>query len=457
MKRLLLFICLVVLVGCPQPPKPPPPPKPQPPPVPVAPVDPAPITDGNVTVAYENGLRIIVKRNSDAELVSMQLYIKGGASLRTEANAGLEQLALDVATQGGTTRLDKQAFGERLNELGSSLGASSLHSFSIIGAKSLTREFEATFELLADAFLIPALLLGEVELLRERQLAGIKGRGVAPDGQLDLAVVDAVYAGHPYGNLSSGTVTSVEAFAPGQVGDHLAALRQTSRLELVVVGNVDPDVVRALVKARFGTLPRGDYQPKAIAKPVFEQAHVEVIEAKLPTNYIEASFIGPGWHDEDFAAGIVAMRILGNRVWEEVRTKRNLSYAPKAGFAWRGEVTRGFLYVTAVDPDTTMKVMLDEVRSLQTTPVGPIELAGAKAVFLTTHLMGNQTADGESSWLAACDIVGGDWKLSTQLPARIEAVTAEQMMAFANKHIHWLQTVVIGDPTKVDTALFESL
>jgi hypothetical protein len=62
------------------------------------------------------------------------------------------------------------------------------------------------------------------------------------------------------------------------------------------------------------------------------------------------------------------MSVLGTRVWEEVRTKRNLSYAPAA----RGTnffANQGFLYVTTVLPDSAVKVMLGEVKRLQNEPV----------------------------------------------------------------------------------------
>jgi len=44
-----------------------------------------------------------VKHVPTAELVSMQLYIKGGARFRTKDNAGVEALALRTAVTGGTT------------------------------------------------------------------------------------------------------------------------------------------------------------------------------------------------------------------------------------------------------------------------------------------------------------------------------------------------------------------
>ena len=458
-KSLATAALLAVTVGCPPPPKPPLPPKPPTPaaPAPTVVSDPAPVTDGDVTVSYANGMRILVKYLPDAELVSMQLYIKGGARLRTKQSAGLELLALRVAVNGGTKTLDKQAFGKKLSAMGSELGASSRHAYSTIGAKSLTSEFAGTLQLLSEAFLQPAMPTSEFEIRHAQQLSSVKNRDVDPDGRLSMLVLAAMYQGHPFENLPDGTVESLAGFTSAMASKHLETLRQTSRLQLVVAGNVSAAEVQRLAQQYFGELPRGTYSAAPLPTPKFAAATTKVVAAELPTNYIEASFIGPSWGDEHFATGILTMRLLSRRLFDEVRTKRNLSYAPSARFGWGGDISRGSLYVTAVKADTTIKVMHDEVRRLQTTLVGEKELTGAKSVFVTGRFMANESTNGQASWLAVCDIVGGDWRLSRTLTEQVKAVQPATIQAFAKKYIKNLQTVVLGDPKAVDKALFSSL
>ena len=170
-----------------------------------------------------------------------------------------------------------------------------------------------------------------------------------------------------------------------------------------------------------------------------------------------ASFLGPRWSEPDFATAMVTMRILNDRVWEEVRSKRNLSYAPSAGFRLGSEVTRGLLYVTAVDPNAAWKVMTDEARRLATEPLRRADLDGAKAQLLTASLTSNESTNGQASWLGMCDAMSGDHRTARVLLERVQAVTAEEVAAFAKKRVNKLQLVVLGDATKVDRALFEAL
>jgi predicted Zn-dependent peptidase len=418
--------------------------------------DPAPVTDGDVTVASAHGVKILVKRIPGAEMAALQLYVRGGARDWTAADAGIERLALAVATSGGTETLDKDAFARRLASLGSEIGSEARLDFSAIKAKALGAKWDETFALLADAFLHPALPPAELEIARQRQLNALRHEKENPDALLGLRVHEVIYQGHPFANRSIGTPESVGKIGLDAVKAHLAKLRETSRLIFVTAGDVDPAHVVDRVGAAFGGLPRGAYQGAPFPPISFAKPSLTIAEKKLPTNYIEGAFPAPGWRDADHPDAMVAMNLLRYRFFEEVRTKRNLSYAPGAGLGG-SSVPTGYLYVTAVQPGTTFQVMRDEVRKLQSEPVPEKDLAGTKATFLTSYLMQNESTDGQASMLADAELYGGDWHLARTLPERIRAVTPAGVQAYARKYLTRLQVVVIGDPAKVDKQLFESL
>jgi zinc protease len=456
-----LIALLAGLVACEQPPPSVPPPQP-PLPAPVAtvaapPADPPPVTAGDVTVAYANGVKILVKRIPGAEMAALQLYIKGGARDWSAADAGVERLALSVATEGGTTSLDKDAFARRLASLGSEIDAQVRYDFASIDAKSLGSRWDATFALLADTFLHPALPASELEVARQRQLAGLRHEQENPDALLGLLSHDTLFKGHPFANRPIGTIASVEKLGAEAVAAHLATLRETSRLLFVTAGDVDPAHVVAQVAAAFGGLPRGAYVGAPFPRIGFDKPSLAITDKKLATNYVQAAFPAPGWGDADRPDAMVATSLLRYRLFEEVRTKRNLSYAPSAGLGGSSTVPTGYLYVTAVDPNTTVKVMFDEVRRLQSDPVSEKDLAATKATFLTTYLMQNESTEGQAAMLADAELLGGDFRLARTLPDRIRAVTPAGVQAYANKYLHRFQTVVVGDPAKIDRALFTSL
>ncbi len=424
---------------------------------PQAQTDPPPVSDGDVTVATTRGMQILIKRIPGAELVSGQLNILGGVRNWRKDDAGVEQLALAVSASGGTESLGKDAFTRRLATLGSMIAAGAGNDFSSFRGKSLRANWDATFELLVQAFLHPGLPPSEIELQRQQQLSALRHEQEDPDAQLALLAHQKLFKAHPYENRSIGTLETVGRLTRDQLRSHLGKLRETSRLVLVVVGDIEPEQIIIRARDLLGQLPRGDYQQTPLPPIRFDQPTVTKVARNLPTNYILSSFPGPGWRDADFPIGMVAMTVLGWREWIEVRTKRNLSYAPHAGMSATSELARGTLYVTAVDPTATMQVMLDQARQLKQQPVPAPELEGDVSTFITGFMVANETTDGQAALLTRAHVLGRDWRMVRSLPQRMRAVTSEQIEAFARKYIVNLQTVVLGDPQKVDPALFSSL
>lgn len=467
MKRALSILALSLLaLGCESTPEPVTPVTPQPTvtasatavvAAPAPPADPATVTEGDVTIAWVNGLQILVKRIPGSEISSSQLYLRGGVRNWNADNAGVEELAINVATSGGTESLDKDAFARKLAELGSEIGGGSGNDYASFKAKSLTKEWDATFALLADAFLHPALPASELEVQRQRQISGLRHEEESADGQLRLLVHRSLFAGHPYQNRAVGTKESVARLQVDDARKALGKLRETNRMLFVAVGDLDPAHVIAQVKAAFGALPRGSYHEEKLPPISFAAAKVSTEEKKLPTNYIESVFPAPSLGDADYPVAVVAMNVLGYRVFEEVRTKRNLSYAPSARLSTSLSIGFGMLYVTAVDPNTTIKVMYDELKRIQSETVPEKELAGNKSIFLTSYLMENEPTDGQGSMLARAQLLGGDWHLAKTLPERIRGVKAADVQAFAKKYATHLQTSVLGDPSKIDKGLFGSI
>ena len=412
--------------------------------------------DGEVSEAHWRGMTILVKRIPHEVIVSGQLYVRGGARNWTKEDAGVEKLALSVAVSGGTTRLDKQAFLNRLSSLGAQLAAECGDDYSLFAAKTLTRNWRATFDLMAQAFLEPALPPSEVELQRQLMLSELRLEQQEPDALLWRVSHEMFFAGLPYANHASGTPESVAGLSRVQLVDQLHKLQDTSRLLLVVVGDVEPEAVLDWVKTTFASLPDGRYQDTPPPPPVFSKPRAQIVERDLPTNYIVQLFPAPSWNDPRMAVGVVAMQSLQEKLFEEVRTKRKLSYAPASGLQLHG-IGVGFLYVTAVDPDQTLRVMQGVVNAYRKGEIDPVVLEGDKLTFLTHLLLQNESTGGQADLLARAQLLGGDWRLSRDLPGKVQSVKKEQVAEFLDRYLVNLQTVVVGNPKVVNLERLEGL
>ncbi|HUB05943.1 MAG TPA: pitrilysin family protein [Myxococcales bacterium] len=413
-----------------------------------------PVEQG-VTELDADGLHILVKRIPHVQLVAAQLYVEGGVRNWSADDEGIERLALASAIEGGAEDLPGSAFHRALARLGTQIGAESNEDYSVVEVKSLLPRWQASFDLLADAFLHPALPASEVEVQRQLQLSALRQEQEDPDAQLAVLSHALFYRGLPYANRALGTPATVAKLTRDQLAAHLASLRQKSQWLLVVVGDVDPGEIAAWARKTFAAVPKGSWQPQPLEPPHFDAPKLEVVNRPLPTTYVMATFPAPSWRDPDLAVAAVAMNVLKETLFEEVRTKRELSYAPAAGLSLGG-AGEGFLYVTAEDPNLTYRVMLDVLHGLEAGRFQPAVLEGDKRVFLTNFLMRDEATDGQAALLGQAQLLGGDWRLAGTLLDRVRGVTAAQVSRFLKGHARDMQTVVLGDAAKIDQKLFGS-
>jgi predicted Zn-dependent peptidase len=149
----------------------------------------------------------------------------------------------------------------------------------------------------------------------------------------------------------------------------------------------------------------------------------------------------------------VASSLLRDRVFEEVRVKRNLSYAPDA-FLRSQAANVGGLYVTAVDANQSVRVMLNEIAKLQQQPVRADEIQAIVAQYLTSYYLRQETNAAQAAELAQYELIGSGWRSSVDFWEKITAVTPADVQRVSQKYMRNIRFVVLGDPKSVDTGVF---
>ena len=406
------------------------------------------------TRAFRIGdLRVIHKRTTSNSVVQARVYVYGGSANLTEKTSGIEELAMNVAVSGGTEATPKDEYNGQLDATGAAIFSFTDRDYSGYGLKTLTDHFGQNWELFTQAILAPAMPPDEVELRRAKQLARIASLLDSPDSQMNYTIGQYMYGGHPYANLHIGTKENVEGFTRDQLLAYQRAMLVPANLLVVVVGNVDTQELVERVRSSFGRLAQ---KPVAeIAAPAFSsQAGLRIETRKLPTHYIIGMFEAPAPGHPDFAALNIALDYLRERLFEEVRTKRNLTYAVSSGLGERRSNV-GYLYVTAEKPDITLPVMFDEVRKLKESKISSETLKQTLNVFITHHYMGLQTNGSQAATIADAELKIGDWKRADALLGEIRAVTPEDIQRVAQTYLKDYRFVVVGPSDALDPNLFQ--
>ena len=394
------------------------------------------------------GVRVVHRRVTANDVVAANLYLLGGTRQITDSTAGIEPLLLE-ASERGTRKYGKAALRDRMARLGSAIVVAPSADWTLFGFRSTTHTFDSTWVLWADRLMAPRLDSLEFEQVRGQLLSAVRQRRESPDALLEYLADSAAFAGHAYGLTPVGTERSIARLTLGELRRYQATEMVTSRMLLVVVGNVSRARIEALVRATIGRLPAGRYAWKLPPAPPARAAATVVTEKRaLPTNYILGYYAGPPAASADYPALRVASAVLSGRLFAEIRSRRNLTYAVHAPFVERALASTG-LYVTAVSPDQTLNLMRMEVEDLKTHLIDALALERLIQQFITEYFLDNETNSDQANFLARAQLYRGDWRTADRFVDELRHVTPEDVRRVARAYLVRPAFAYVGDPARL--------
>ncbi len=416
--------------------------------------EPVSIQADTLTSTFEvNGLRVLLRRNTANDVIAANLYFLGGSQQLTPATQGIETLLL-LTSERGTQRFPGSAMRTLTGELGTVIRVAPSKDWTTLALRSVRSTFDSSWALFADRVMHPTLAAADVEFMRSQVLTGLRGEDSDPDALLQNLADSIAYEGHPYALSPEGTLRSVPSLTVQQLRDYQRTSFVTSRMMLVVVGNVERARLEQLVRSTLGTLPRGAYTWSP-PKPITNQTRAVVVRsAPLPTNYLMGYYAGPAAADSDYAALRLASAVLAGRFFTEIRSNRNLSYAPDAPFLERAIATGG-VYVTTVDPNATLQIMRTEITKLQRDPIERDGLQRLIGQFITDYFLKNETNGDQANFLARAAIYQGDYRRADRFVEDLRRVRPDDIRRVARQYMHDFRFAFVGDPTKLDRSLLD--
>jgi zinc protease len=413
---------------------------------------PVALPDTAVTTKFDvDGVTVILRRNTANEVIAANLYLLGGARQLTPANAGIEALLL-LASERGTRRFPGATVRQRTATLGSTISVEANDDWSAIGLHAIRGTFDSTWAILADRVMAPTLSPGEVEIVREQLIAGARQRATHPDNAAEELADSLLYQQHPYAIEATGTPTSLASITVPQLRAYHTQQFVTSRMLLVVVGNVDRAEVERLVRSTIATLPRGSYKWTPPPPTMATGRALAIENRSIPTNYVLGYVPGPPATNRDYVALRVATAVLSGRLFTEVRSRRNLSYDVESQFIERAQGVGG-LYVTTVDPNAVLRIMRHELSTLQTETVDSEGLKRLEQQFITEYYLKNETNADQANVLARAEVFAGDYRAADRFMDDLKRVTPDDVRRVAREYLKNFRFAYVGDASKLDRSL----
>jgi zinc protease len=294
----------------------------------------------------------------------------------------------------------------------------------------------------------PTLAAKDVAVVRSQMIGALRQRINDPDSYAMMLADSVAFAGHPYGLQTSGTEASLESLDSASLARYQAAQMVTSRMLLVVVGNLTRTQLEAAVARTLAKLPAGKYV-WTLPEPIAERpTSVTMIQRPIATEYILGLFQGPPATERDYAALRVATALLGSRMHSEIREEHGLSYAASAPYFERG-IGTGAVYVSTSAPATVLPMIRKAMKDINDLDWGAYSMRYFTDQFVMDFLANNMTSTDQADFLARAQLYRGDYRAAERFVDELHAVTPIDVQRVARRYIRNVRFAYIGDPKKL--------
>ena len=402
----------------------------------------------SLTTSYEVGsVRVIHRLTPANDVVAANVYLLGGVQQTTDNNAGIEPLLLE-ASDRGTREYASERVRTTLSRLGSTIVVDPETDWTMFGLRSTRGGFDSTWSVLASRLMHPTLDSGQVKLVQQQLLAAVRQRRDDPDALVGFIADSFAFSGHPYSRSALGTEGSLSRVTVDDLKRYHAGQVVTSRMLVVIVGNVPRERVERLINRTLAKLPAGTYSWQLPQTLPTRPAGFAIETRSLPTNYILGYYAGPPAGSKDYQALRIASAVLSGQLYAEIRSRRNLTYAVDAPFVERA-IAAGGLYVTTVSPDTTLALMRQQISALQQGTIDREALERLVQQFITEYFLNNETNAEQANFLARAQLYRGDFRIADLFVDELREVSPEDVQRVARQYMRNIRFGYVGDAQRL--------
>jgi zinc protease len=413
-----------------------------------------------------NGAVLLVSEQHQLPMVTLSVAFDAGARRDPKGKEGLAALTAESLMQG-TKQLSAAEFNQKVDFMGSSISIGANRDNAAGSFTSLRKYSDDTLHLLGQALQDPGLHDADIERKQAEQVADIKAADEEPEYVAGVAFIKQLYGEGPYGHPFSGFADSVSKLKPDDVRTFYHEHYLMGNAVIAVVGDVDADTIKGKLEREFsglsGTVAPQPEPPTATVSPGL---HPDLIDR----NVAQASLIlgsgGIARSNPDYYKLQVMNYILGgggfaSRLMKVVRSKAGLAYGIGSSFN-AGKFPGAFQVVLQTknhSSNDALKLILQQLRDIQTKPVSDAEMQSAKKYLIGSFPLKLDRQSEIVEFMLQTELYGLGTDYAERYPKLIGAVTKADVQQVAQQYLHPDALILVAvanlSEAKIDVAALE--
>lgn len=377
----------------------------------------------------DNGLGVVVQHLDRAPVVTIQVWVRAGSRLETDAERGITHQIEHMIFKGTPSRGLGRVAGE-IEAAGGRINAYTTLDHTVYYTSLPSESWRVGLDVLGDAIQNSIFDAGELD--REKQVVLEEWRRGQDNPQRLLAQIlfDRAFTVHPYRNPVIGYKATIEGFTRQMILDYIAKWYTAERMTVVVVGDVPADEVLARTSDLFSSVPPG---PRAVFEPPKERTdpglRFTAVNGRVKQAYIAMGFAIPGLKNPEVPAYDLLSELLsGGRAALLTRTLwAEKGLVNSVGASAYTPLDTGLFWVSlSCDPaklDQAVEGLLGLLDLSGKVDFSSQEMARAKLAFEAGVIREKETMSGQASKLGYFENLMGGLKAEARYMAAVEGLS----------------------------------
>jgi zinc protease len=398
--------------------------------------------------ALENGLRVVLARDPSAPVVATNIWYNVGSRNERVGRTGFAHLFEHMMFQG-SANVPEMAHFALIEQAGGSLNGSTWLDRTNYYETLPAHYLELALWLESDrmGFLLPAMTQDKLDNQRDVVKNERRWRvDNQPYGDWDERLQMMMYPeDHPYHHSVIGSMEDLDAASLEDVEQFFRTYYAPNNAVLSLVGDFEPARAKELIERYFGGIPRGPSIPALPGRTELSATLGgeirDTVEQDISLSRIYQAYRIPAYGTKDYYAGLVASYVLGygraSLLYRTLIREQQVAQDIVA-YAFPIVVGASMLVLWATARPEIDVTALDAALSKQIEAMSRVDDADverAMALLEARHLTDLQTVDERADQLSMYATLFDDpGRINTEL-ARVRAVTAADVRAFAQKYL----------------------
>ena len=384
----------------------------------------------------QNGLKVLFKQSLNTPRTTLCLNF----SLNQEEKIPGLNAVMTRLFQQGTKNRSAEQLAQELDEYAIELICELKSDYLSFKFICLNEDFEKALEILSDVVYNTTFDDWEKEIFKYE--GEIQVSLDSPRNKALEAFYKNIYANHPYGNTDTIILENLDKIKKEDIIEAYSTICDNSRKVVTIVGDVDINWALNSVEKAFSALEESSKEVVVFNKqPLVETIKIEQEKENLNQAHIIKGWLVPTYKTEDHASLMLLNVILGasglsSRLFCELRDKKGLAYVVRSSYETSLSTANFHIYI-ATEPKN-IEVALDgfkeEIDKIKTELVGEKELEDAKNNLLGKWAFSLETNQRQASLMGHYGILHLGFDFLDEIKEKITRVTAEELMACANKY-----------------------